>query len=151
VLLVLYMCKKIIAGNHHLGPQRLHPQKHIPYHLSEKEKLIVRKDEPWDSYEIFQYIKFIYSEMWFNFPHFIFFTQCKIICVSISKNPRKLRIPDFSFLLPLTRQKWPSLAFIHPHKRKGNLLHLSKVAPKKFWRKILTRKTKNNNRIASHN
>ena len=32
--------------------------------------------------------------------------------------------------------------------RKENLLHLSKVSPKKFWRKILTRKTKENNKIA---
>ena len=29
-----------------------------------------------------------------------------------------------------------------------NLLHLSKVAPKKFWRQILTRKTKDNNKIS---
>ena len=36
------------------------------------------------------------------------------------------------------------------HKRKDNLLHLSKTAPKKFWRHILTRKTKDNNRIALH-
>ena len=36
------------------------------------------------------------------------------------------------------------------HKRQGNLLHLSKVAPKKFWRQILTRKTKDNIRIALH-
>ena len=36
------------------------------------------------------------------------------------------------------------------HKRQENLLHLSKVAPKKFWRQILTRKAKNNNRIALH-
>ena len=36
------------------------------------------------------------------------------------------------------------------HKRQENLLHLSKVAPKKLWRQILTRKTKDNNRIALH-
>ena len=36
------------------------------------------------------------------------------------------------------------------HKRQENLLHLSKVAPNKFWRQILTRKTKDNNRIALH-
>ena len=36
-------------------------------------------------------------------------------------------------------------------KRQENLLHLSKVAPKKFWRQILTRKTKDNNRISLHN
>ena len=35
-------------------------------------------------------------------------------------------------------------------KRQENLLHLSKVAPKKFWRQILTRKTKDNNKIALH-
>ena len=36
------------------------------------------------------------------------------------------------------------------HKRQEKLLHLSKVAPKKFWRQILTRNTKDNNRIALH-
>ena len=35
-------------------------------------------------------------------------------------------------------------------KRQENILHLSKVDPKKFWRQILTRKTKDNNRIALH-
>ena len=29
-----------------------------------------------------------------------------------------------------------------------NILHLSKVAPKKFWRQILTHKTKKGNKIA---
>ena len=33
-------------------------------------------------------------------------------------------------------------------KRQKNLLHLSKVAPKKFWRQILTRNTKEDNKIA---
>ena len=37
------------------------------------------------------------------------------------------------------------------HKRQENLLHLSKVAPKKLRRQILTRKTKDNNRIYLHN
>ena len=37
------------------------------------------------------------------------------------------------------------------HKRQENLLHLSKVAPQKFSRQILTRKTKDNNRISLHN
>ena len=36
------------------------------------------------------------------------------------------------------------------HKIQENLLYLSKVAPKKFWRQILTRKTKDNNRIDLH-
>ena len=36
------------------------------------------------------------------------------------------------------------------HKRQENLLHLSKLAPMKFWRQILTRKPKDNNRIALH-
>ena len=36
------------------------------------------------------------------------------------------------------------------HKRQENLLHLSKVAPKKLWRHILNRKTKDNTRIALH-
>ena len=34
------------------------------------------------------------------------------------------------------------------HKRQEDLLHLSKVAPKKLWRQILSRKTKDTNRIA---
>ena len=37
------------------------------------------------------------------------------------------------------------------HKIQENLLHLYKVAPEKHWRQILTRKTKDNNRIALHN
>jgi len=37
--------KHFIAGNHHLGPQWLHPQKHMPYHLPEKEKVTIRKYE----------------------------------------------------------------------------------------------------------
>ena len=36
------------------------------------------------------------------------------------------------------------------YKRQENLLHLSKVAPKKFLSHILTRKSKDNNRIALH-
>ena len=36
------------------------------------------------------------------------------------------------------------------HKRQDYLLHLSKTAPKKFWRQILTRKTKDNNKISLH-
>ena len=32
-------------------------------------------------------------------------------------------------------------------KRQENILHLSKVAPKKLWRQILTRKTKEDNKI----
>ena len=36
----------------------------------------------------------------------------------------------------------------HLSKRQANLLHLSKVAPKKLWRQILTRKTKEDNKIA---
>lgn len=35
-------------------------------------------------------------------------------------------------------------------KRQENLLHLSKIAPKKFWRQIITRETKDNNKIALH-
>ena len=37
------------------------------------------------------------------------------------------------------------------YKRQENLLHLSKVALKKFWRQILTRKNKDNNKISLHN
>ena len=36
------------------------------------------------------------------------------------------------------------------HQRQENLLHLSKVAPKKFWRQILTTKIKDNNKISLH-
>jgi len=36
------------------------------------------------------------------------------------------------------------------HLRQENLLHLSMVAPNKFWRQILTRKSKDNNEIALH-
>lgn len=35
------------------------------------------------------------------------------------------------------------------NKRHENLLHLSKVAPKKLWRQLLTSKTKDNDRISS--
>ena len=34
------------------------------------------------------------------------------------------------------------------NKKCENLLHLSKVAPKNFWRQILTSKSKENNKIA---
>ena len=33
------------------------------------------------------------------------------------------------------------------NKKQENILHISKVAPNKFWRKILTSKTKYNNKI----
>ena len=36
------------------------------------------------------------------------------------------------------------------HKRQENLLHLSKMSPMKLQRQIVTRKTKDNNRIALH-
>ena len=36
-------------------------------------------------------------------------------------------------------------------RRQENLLHLSNVSPKKFWKQILIRKTKDNNRISLHN
>ena len=36
----------------------------------------------------------------------------------------------------------------HLSDREKNLLHLSKVAPKKLWRQILTCKTKEDNKIA---
>ena len=35
-------------------------------------------------------------------------------------------------------------------KRQENLLHLSKVSPRKFWKQILIKKTKDNNKIALH-
>ena len=106
--------QNFVSRKHHLGPQRLHPQKHIPYDLP-KKKLTLRKNEIWHSYKKFQYINLIYLEMWFNFIHLIFFTQSKIFCVSISKKTIKLRdCWFFSFLLHLTCQKWPSLAYTVP-------------------------------------
>jgi len=32
-----------VARNHHLGAQRLHPQKHMPYHLPKKKKWLLEK------------------------------------------------------------------------------------------------------------
>ena len=43
---------------------------------------------------------------------------------------------------------WVSWEYID--KMQNNLLHLSKTTPKKFWRQILTRKTKNIRRILLH-
>ena len=101
--------QSFVSWKHHLGPKRMHPQKHIPYDLP-KKNVTVRKNEIWHSYKKFQYIK-LYSETWFNFIHLIFFTQS----ISISKNTIKLRDGwFFSFLLHLACQKWPSLAFTHP-------------------------------------
>ena len=107
--------QNFVAWNHHLGPQRMHPQKHIPYYLLKKSKVTVRKNETWHSNKHFQYINLIYSETWFNLLHLIFFNQSKIFCLSISKNTIKLRDSwFFSFLLHLMCQKWPSLACTHP-------------------------------------
>ena len=58
-----------------------------------------------------------------------------------------LKIDKIKRCKALTKRK--KMQYIH--KRQENLLHLSKVAPKKLWRKILTRKTKDNNRISLHN
>jgi len=55
-----------------------------------------------------------------------------------------LKIDKIQLYKALTKRK--KMQYIH--KRQENLLHLFKVAPKKFWRQILTRKTKDNNRIA---
>ena len=57
-----------------------------------------------------------------------------------------LKINKIKIYKSLTKKK--KMQYIH--KNKENLLHLSKVAPKKFWRQILTRKTKDNNIIALH-
>ena len=48
-----------------------------------------------------------------------------------------LKIDKIKIYKFLTKRK--KMQYIH--KRQENLLHLSKVAPKKFWRQILTRKT----------
>ena len=57
-----------------------------------------------------------------------------------------LKIDKVKIYKALTKRK--KMKYIH--KRQENLLHLSKVAPKKFWRQILTRKTKYNNKIYLH-
>ena len=57
-----------------------------------------------------------------------------------------LKIDKIKIYKALTERK--KMQYIH--KRQENLLHLSKVAPKKLWRQILNRKTKNNNRVALH-
>ena len=58
-----------------------------------------------------------------------------------------LKTDKIKISIALTKRK--KIQYIH--KRQENLLHLSKVDPKKFWRQILTRKTKDNNRIYLHN
>ena len=115
--------KNLVSWNHHLVPQRMHPQKHIPYYFLKKSKVTVRKNETGHSHKHFQYIKIIYLETWFNFLHLILFSQSKIFSVSISKNTINLRNAWFSsFLLHLTCQKWPSLACTHPFDwRKGTI------------------------------
>ena len=51
----------------------------------------------------------------FNFLHFLFFTDHKIHCVSVSKYPCKLMDAYFfCFVLHLTRQKRPSTSCTHP-------------------------------------
>ena len=57
-----------------------------------------------------------------------------------------LKIGKIKIYKTLTKRK--KMQYIR--KRQENLSHLSKVAPKKFWRQILTRKTKYNNKIALH-
>ena len=57
-----------------------------------------------------------------------------------------LKINKIKIYKALTKRK--KMQYIH--KRQDNLLHLSKTAPKKFWRQILTRKTKDNNKISLH-
>ena len=57
-----------------------------------------------------------------------------------------LKIDKIKIYKALTKRK--KMQYIH--KRQKNLLHLSKAAPKKFWREILTRKTKDNNKISLH-
>ena len=103
-----------VSRNQHLGPESLHPQKHIHYHLPKKKKVTFKKKKLQIVIK-FSIHKNIYSETWLNFLHLIFFTQRNIFCVSISKNTIKFRDAwFFNFLLHLTCQKWPSLACTHP-------------------------------------
>ena len=57
-----------------------------------------------------------------------------------------LKIDKVKIYKALTKRK--KMQYIH--KRQENILHLSKAAPKKFWRQILTRKIKDNNKISLH-
>ena len=108
VLLVLYMYTKFCTRKPSFRHSKVAPTE--TYNLSfAKTNVAIRKDKVWHRYVNFQYIKFLYLETWFNFLHFIFFYQCKILCVSISKNTSKLRVVWlFRFLLHLTHQKWSS-------------------------------------------
>ena len=65
----------------------------------------------------------------------------KKFSIEVSSNKRKSKIYK-----ALTKKK--KMKYIH--KRQENLLHLSKVALKNFSRQILTRETKDNDRIALH-
>ena len=63
-------------------------------------------------------------ETWFNFLDFIFLTQWKIHCVSISKYPSNLRDPCFfSFMLHLMCQQRPSSACTNPLFQSNLCLH----------------------------
>ena len=59
---------------------------------------------------------------------------------------KSLKIEKIKLYKAPTKRK--QIQYIHT--RQKNLLHLSKVAPKKLWRQILTKKIKDNNRIALH-
>ena len=68
-------------------------------------------------------------------------------CKSVRKEIKEsLKTEKIKIYKALTKRK--KMQYIR--KIQENLLHLSKVAPKKFWRQILTRKTKDNNRITLH-
>ena len=73
--------------------------------------------------------------------------DCKRARRKIKKSlDESLKIDKIKTYKALTKRK--KMQYIH--KRQEKLLHLSKVAPKKFWRQILTRKNKYNNRISLH-
>ena len=73
--------------------------------------------------------------------------DCKIARRAIKEAvDESLKINKIKIYKALTKRKKRQ----YIHKRQENLLHISKVAPKKFWRQILTRKTKDNNKIALH-
>ena len=71
--------------------------------------------------------------------------ECKYVRKEIKKATIDLikmdKINHYKVLIKRKKRNYLS-------KRKENLLHFSKVAPKKLWRQILTRKTKEDNKIA---
>ena len=73
--------------------------------------------------------------------------ECKRVKKEIKDSLNEsLKTDNIKIYKSLTKRK--KIQYIH--KRQKNILHLFKAAPKKFWRKILIRKTKDNNKISLH-